>query len=76
MLTEPKSIQALELWPINGRKEKIQNTALTVTHLAVNFGLDAEIDHGKNYGYEARQARNGVDLSTREEQIQTGENSM
>jgi len=33
------------------------------THLAVNFGPDAEIDHGKNYSRKAGQARSGVDLS-------------
>jgi hypothetical protein len=44
------------------------------THLAVNFGRKAEIDHGKNYDREAGQARNGVDLSKRRSgQIQTRE---
>ena len=39
------------------------------THLAVNFGRDDEIGHGKNYDHEAGQARKGVDLS--EGHIQT-----
>jgi hypothetical protein len=33
------------------------------THLAINWGCTVEIEQGKNYDPEARQARNGVDLS-------------
>jgi hypothetical protein len=61
--------QALELWAVNARNEKVDEEYCT--HLAVNFGRNTEIDQGKNYDREARQARNGVDLSKR--QIQTRE---
>jgi hypothetical protein len=60
VLTQPTVTQALELWPVNARKKA---DAEYCTHLAVNFGRNAEIDHGKNYDREAGQARNGVDLS-------------
>ena len=66
MLTQPKTSQALELWPINARKRAGTEYC---TDLAVNFGRKAEIDQGKKYGREAGQARSGVDLTKGE--IQT-----
>ena len=56
------------MWSINAR---IKTDAEYCTHLAVNFGRNAEIGQGENYHQEAGQARNGVDLSKGE--IQTRE---
>jgi len=53
VLTQPVVTQALELWPVNTRKKA---DAECCTHLAVNFGRNAEIDQGKNYDREAGQA--------------------
>jgi len=69
MLTQPMVAQALESWPVNARKKA---DAELCTHLAVNFGRNAEIDQGKNYDPEAGQARQGVNLSKARGQIQTG----
>jgi hypothetical protein len=60
MLTEQKSSQALELWPVNARKRAGTGYC---TDLAVDFGRKAEIDQRTTYGHEAGQARNGVDLT-------------
>ena len=68
MLTEPKTSQALKLWPVNARK---RTGTRYCTDLAVDFGRNAEIDQHITYGHEAGQARNGVDLTKGE--IQTRE---
>ena len=60
MLTQPKTSQALELWPVNARKRAGTEYC---TDLAVDFGRKAEINQGKKYGREAGQARSGVDLT-------------
>ncbi len=60
MLTQPEVTQAIELWPVNVRKNADVEYC---THLAVNFGCSVETDQGKDYDPEAGQARNGVNLS-------------
>jgi hypothetical protein len=61
MPTQPEVTHALRLWPINARKKKYN--VEYYTHLAINWGCIVEINQIKNYDHEARQARNGVNLS-------------
>jgi hypothetical protein len=72
MLTEPKTSQALELWPVNACKRAGIGYR---TDLAVDFGRNAEIDQRITYGHEAGQARSGVDL-TKGERFRLGKSKV